>query len=74
MDKNFSEDLSAVDLRDYYHSLKKSNKGNLLHYIMDRFGMAYTTLINKFAGRLEMSKADIVLINLAIKDESLWKK
>lgn len=74
MDKKNTEDLLAVDLQDYYHALKKRDKGKLLHFLMDKYGMAYTTIINKFAGRLEMSKADIVLFNLAVNDESLWKK
>lgn len=74
MDKKITEDLLAVDLQDYYHALNKRDKGKLLHYLMDKYGMAYTTIINKFAGRLEMSKADIVLFNLAVNDESLWKK
>lgn len=50
MDKKITEDLSAVDLQDYYHAMKKRDKGKLLHYLMDKYGMAYTTIINKFAG------------------------
>ena len=74
MDKKITEDLLAVDLQDYYHAQKKRDKGKLLHYLMDKYGMACTTIINKFAGRMEMSKSDIVLFNLAVDDGSLWKK
>lgn len=74
MDKKISEVLTAVDLQDYYHAQKKKDKSKLLHYLTDKYGMGYSTIINKFAGRLEMSKADIVLFNLAVNDESLWKK
>ena len=36
MDKKITEDLSAVDLQDYYHAMKKRDKGKLLHYLMVR--------------------------------------
>ena len=37
MDKKITEDLLAVDLQDYYHALKKRDKGKLLHYLMDKY-------------------------------------
>ena len=50
MDKKITEELLAVDLQDYYHALKKRDKGKLLHYLMDKYGMAYTTIINSSFG------------------------
>lgn len=74
MDKEKNNELTAVNLRDYYHSLRKGDKGRLLRYLMDKFEMSYPTLLGKFAGRVDMSKSDIILINMAVKDESLWKQ
>ena len=50
MDKKITEDLLAVDLQDYYHALNKRDKGKLLHYLMDKYGMAYTGATDKPCG------------------------
>lgn len=68
-----SGELNDVRLRDYYHSLTKREKGKMLNYLINEYGLSYSTMVNKFAGRYEMTKTDIFLINLAITNEEKWK-
>ncbi len=70
MNKEISPEMTAVDLRDYYHSLRKKDKTTLLSYLCSNYGFRTSTLVNKFAARLPFSKADIALINIAIHNIS----
>lgn len=74
MKKQMGEELTVVDLRDYYHGLSKKEKGMMLRYIVSKFGLGFSTLVNKFAGRLEFTQSDVVLVSLAIDKETEWRR
>lgn len=67
-----SKEMNFVNLRDYYQKLTKKEKGKLLNYLVSVYGLGYSTMVNKFAGRNEMTRTDIFLVNLAIKDAGKW--
>lgn len=73
MNKKRNGDLQPVDLQDYYSAMKKKEKGKLLRFLTREYGMGYSTIVNKLTGRHEMSETDVFLLNLAIKNENLWR-
>ena len=73
MNKKRNGDLQPVDLQDYYSTLKKKEKGKLLRFLTREYGIGYSTIVNKLAGRHEMSETDVFLLNLAIENENLWR-
>lgn len=73
MDKEISTELTNVDLRDYYNGLTKKERGNLLHFLVAKFNVGYSTIQSKFAGRLDFNKLEIYAINQII-EEGLWKE
>lgn len=69
-----SEELTVVDLRDYYSGLRKKERGELLRYLVGNYGMGASTLVNKFAGRLKFTQSDTVLVRMAIEKEAEWRQ
>lgn len=74
MNKKLVDEKSVIDLRAYYKNLGRKNRGNFLRFLVTEYGMGYSTIINKLNGRLRMTKTDIFLLNLATKNELLWKQ
>ena len=66
MDNEVVDEKYCVDLRDYYKKLDKPEKGMLLSYLTGEIGFGYSTLVNKFAGRLRFSRVDIWVIRKVI--------
>lgn len=60
--------LTAVNLRDYYQSLGKKEKGELLKKIMEECGMGYSTIQSKIAGRLPFRPLELIAINNILGD------
>ena len=73
MDKKDFKELDAVDLRDYYAKLSKPEKGRFLRYLVGEMGLGYNSMVVKFNDHGRFTKSDEVLINLAIKNEQLWR-
>jgi hypothetical protein len=73
MDNEVVDEKYCVDLRDYYKKLDKPEKGMLLSYLTGEIGFGYSTLVNKFAGRLRFSRVDIWVIRKVI-NEKLWRR
>lgn len=73
MDKKDFKELDAVGLRDYYSKLSRSEKGIFLRYLVGEMGLGYNSMVVKFNDHGRFTKSDEVLINLAIKNEQLWR-
>lgn len=73
MSKVFFKELTPVAIRDYYKSLSKKDKGNLLQFLVANCDLGYSTLINRLAGRSEFHRPEIIIISEIIEGE-LWKK
>lgn len=71
--KNYQE-MTSVDLRDYYHSLSRKEKGKFLSYLVTEFGFSYSTMVNKLSGRYHITKPESFLLNLAVQQEEIWKR
>ena len=73
MDKKDFKELDTVGLRDYYSKLSRSEKGRFLRYLVGEMGLGYNSMVVKFNNHGNFTKSDEVLINLAIKNEQLWR-
>ncbi len=69
--KQMKDELTGIDIRDYYHSLSKAQKGELLRYAVSQLGIGYSTMVNKLAGRLEFTKPELISLNLAIEQKEI---
>ena len=73
MNKKDFKEFDAVSLRAYYSSLSRSEKGKFLRYLVGEMGLGYNSMVVKFNDHGSFTKSDEVLINLAIKNEELWR-
>lgn len=73
MTKENNKFLDEVALQSYYRSqLNKTEKSQLLKYLMIEFGYSYASIQSKMSGKASMNKRDIILIGETINSES-WK-
>lgn len=73
MAKENNKFLDEVALQSYYRSqLNKTEKSQLLKYLMIEFGYSYASIQSKMSGKASMNKRDIILIGETINSES-WK-
>lgn len=73
MAKENNKFLDEVALQSYYRSqLNKTEKSQLLKYLMIEFGYSYASIQSKMSGKASMNKRDIILIGETINSKS-WK-
>jgi len=73
MDKKIIENLSDVQLQLYYkEQLSRTEKSQLLKYLMVQFDYSYASIQSKLTGKAEMNKRDLILIGETINSES-WR-
>lgn len=66
------EENSKLDLCAYYRGLQKGEKGKLLNYLQNTYGMCIATLYKKFGGWCEFSRLEEITIRRVIDSEP-WK-
>lgn len=72
MSKENFDELMNVDPRVYYDSLSKKDKSKLLRFLVGKFGMNYSTAVQKLKGHIEMKQTDVIVFNLAFQQRSEW--
>lgn len=73
INKEMSENLTDLGLQSYYKSLSKSEKSDLIDYLMDEFGYRYSSLQAKLSGKHDLNKRDLILIGEVVQN-GLWKQ
>lgn len=62
-----------LDICVYYKDLSKKDKGRLVAYLIQQYGMNYSTIIAKLNGRHKMNTLEEITISNVIRDD-LWRK
>lgn len=63
---------SAITINDYYAKLTKTEKSQILTYLIAHYGFRYNTIQQKLTGKSEFNPRDLLVVKTVIKEE-LWR-
>lgn len=63
---------SAITINDYYAKLTKTEKSQILTYLIAHYGFRYNTIQQKLTGKSDFNPRDMLVVKTVINEE-LWR-
>lgn len=63
---------SAITINDYYAKLTKTEKSQILTYLIAHYGFRYNTIQQKLTGKSDFNPRDLLVVKTVINEE-LWR-
>ena len=68
-----NKEKKQVDIRDYYKTLGRTEKGKFLKYLTENYDLNYSTLSAKLGGRRKLKKIECAVIQSTI-ELGVWNR